>query len=83
MPEPAEGERLFGALVAAAKRRHAPVATGRFGANMQVALVNDAPANGLSEGADFAVPESPIPVRLRNSISRNGKPMVRAITIPV
>ena len=41
--DPADGERLFAALVAAAQRRHAPVATGRFGANMQVALVNDGP----------------------------------------
>ncbi len=40
---PAEGERLFHALVAAARQRHAPVETGRFGAHMQVALVNDGP----------------------------------------
>lgn len=40
---PAEGERLFHALVAAARKRHAPVETGRFGAHMQVALVNDGP----------------------------------------
>jgi D-tyrosyl-tRNA(Tyr) deacylase len=40
---PAEGERLFRALVAAARQRHAPVETGRFGAHMQVALVNDGP----------------------------------------
>jgi D-tyrosyl-tRNA(Tyr) deacylase len=41
--EPAEGERLFEALVAAARRRHAPVETGRFGARMEVTLVNDGP----------------------------------------
>lgn len=41
--EPAEGERLFEALVAAARRRHGAVATGRFGARMEVALVNDGP----------------------------------------
>ena len=40
---PAEGERLFHALVAAARKRHAQVETGRFGAHMQVALVNDGP----------------------------------------
>ena len=33
----------FNALVDAIRRRHDPVATGRFGADMQVALVNDGP----------------------------------------
>jgi len=41
--EPEVGEALFEALVAAARQRHEPVATGRFGARMQVALVNDGP----------------------------------------
>ena len=41
--EPAAGEALFEALVAAARQRHQPVETGRFGARMQVALVNDGP----------------------------------------
>lgn len=41
--EPAVGEALFEALVAAARQRHQPVETGRFGARMQVALVNDGP----------------------------------------
>jgi D-tyrosyl-tRNA(Tyr) deacylase len=40
---PAEGQRLFDYLFAAAGRAHAPVASGRFGADMQVALVNDGP----------------------------------------
>ena len=40
---PAEGERLFNALLAQARRRHAEVAAGRFGADMQVGLVNDGP----------------------------------------
>lgn len=40
---PADGERLFEALAAAARRRHAPVETGRFQAHMRVALVNDGP----------------------------------------
>lgn len=40
---PAEGERLFHALVAAARQHHAQVETGRFGAHMQVSLVNDGP----------------------------------------
>lgn len=40
---PEEAERLFGALVGNAKRRHPAVEAGRFGADMQVALVNDGP----------------------------------------
>lgn len=40
---PADGARGFAALVAACSARHAPVATGRFGADMQVQLVNDGP----------------------------------------
>ena len=38
-----DGERLYDCFVAAARRRVATVATGRFGAMMQVALVNDGP----------------------------------------
>jgi D-aminoacyl-tRNA deacylase len=40
---PADGERLFDLLVQRARATHAPVATGRFGADMQVRLVNDGP----------------------------------------
>jgi D-tyrosyl-tRNA(Tyr) deacylase len=40
---PADGRRLFDHAVQAARRRHADVATGEFGAHMQVALVNDGP----------------------------------------
>ena len=40
---PDEGRRLFDHLVARARQAHQPVATGRFGADMQVALVNDGP----------------------------------------
>lgn len=40
---PAEGERLFGHFVALARARVGAVATGRFGAEMQVRLVNDGP----------------------------------------
>lgn len=40
---PAEGERLFGHLVATALSRHGDVQTGRFGANMRVTLTNDGP----------------------------------------
>jgi D-tyrosyl-tRNA(Tyr) deacylase len=40
---PAEGERLYEHVVALARQRVARVATGRFGANMQVSLTNDGP----------------------------------------
>jgi D-tyrosyl-tRNA(Tyr) deacylase len=40
---PAEGERLFDYLVARARAAHPAVATGRFGAHMQVSLTNDGP----------------------------------------
>ena len=40
---PAEGERLFAYLLDQARRQHAPVATGRFGAHMRVSLTNDGP----------------------------------------
>jgi D-aminoacyl-tRNA deacylase len=40
---PAEGERLYLVFVEEAKKRHARVATGRFGAHMKVSLVNDGP----------------------------------------
>lgn len=40
---PEEGRRLFDYLAARAAGRHARVATGRFGADMDVALVNQGP----------------------------------------
>ncbi|HEX7914434.1 D-aminoacyl-tRNA deacylase [Rudaea sp.] len=40
---PAEGERWFNRLVELAKIRHSPVEIGRFGAHMEVSLVNDGP----------------------------------------
>jgi D-tyrosyl-tRNA(Tyr) deacylase len=40
---PAEGERLFDLLVERARAAHEMVQTGRFGADMQVGLVNDGP----------------------------------------
>jgi D-tyrosyl-tRNA(Tyr) deacylase len=40
---PADGERLFDLLVQGARAKHQPVATGRFGADMQVSLTNDGP----------------------------------------
>jgi D-tyrosyl-tRNA(Tyr) deacylase len=40
---PEEGGRLFEHLVQLCRERHPNVATGRFGADMQVSLVNDGP----------------------------------------
>ena len=40
---PDEGQRLFELFVAGARTRHPQVETGRFGAHMQVSLVNDGP----------------------------------------
>lgn len=41
--KPAEGERMFENICASARKRHRDVAVGRFGADMQVHLVNDGP----------------------------------------
>jgi D-tyrosyl-tRNA(Tyr) deacylase len=40
---PAEGERAYLAFAAALQAETVPVATGRFGADMAVSLVNDGP----------------------------------------
>ena len=40
---PLLGERLYDAVLRIARERHATVAAGRFGAEMQVHLVNDGP----------------------------------------
>jgi D-tyrosyl-tRNA(Tyr) deacylase len=40
---PAEGERLFACFAAQVRERHGQVATGVFGADMRVSLVNDGP----------------------------------------
>ncbi len=40
---PDEGRRLYDYFVTQARRRHGDVQTGRFGAEMQVHLVNDGP----------------------------------------
>jgi len=41
--DPALGESLFGHLVERAKQQHPTVASGEFGADMQVSLTNDGP----------------------------------------
>ncbi|QRY80046.1 D-tyrosyl-tRNA(Tyr) deacylase [Pseudomonas sp. PDNC002] len=46
---PEKGAALFDLLVEQARARHPLVATGRFGANMQVHLVNDGPVTFLLE----------------------------------
>ncbi len=40
---PELGRHLFDAVLRLARERHAPVAAGRFGADMQVHLINDGP----------------------------------------
>jgi D-tyrosyl-tRNA(Tyr) deacylase len=40
---PAEGERLYEGFAKALRAQRVEVATGKFGADMQVALVNDGP----------------------------------------
>jgi len=40
---PEEGERLYNYFVGQAKAQHANIATGQFGADMQVSLTNDGP----------------------------------------
>jgi D-tyrosyl-tRNA(Tyr) deacylase len=40
---PEQGQRLFEHLLARAREVYSPVASGRFGADMQVTLTNDGP----------------------------------------
>jgi D-tyrosyl-tRNA(Tyr) deacylase len=40
---PKKGEALFNYFVSYAKNNFSPIQTGQFGANMQVALINDGP----------------------------------------
>lgn len=44
---PAQGAELFEHLVAMAREQHSHVATGSFGADMQVHLINDGPVTFL------------------------------------
>ena len=44
---PEHAERLYNQVIARARARHAPVACGVFGADMQVELVNDGPVTLL------------------------------------
>ncbi len=49
--QPEQAHLLFMHLVEQARLRHAPVATGIFGAHMQVSLVNDGPVTFWLESA--------------------------------
>lgn len=46
---PAQGRELFELLLSEARAQHALVASGRFGADMQVQLINDGPVTFLLE----------------------------------
>lgn len=46
---PAQGEELFNLLVAQIRTAWPHIATGKFGADMQVALINDGPVTFLLE----------------------------------
>lgn len=47
--EPALARTLFDAFVRALQAAHQPIATGTFGADMQVSLINDGPVTFLLE----------------------------------
>jgi D-tyrosyl-tRNA(Tyr) deacylase len=51
---PAEGQRLFERALGLARARHPQVASGRFGASMQVHLVNDGPVTFWLQAAPAA-----------------------------
>ncbi|MDB2448847.1 D-aminoacyl-tRNA deacylase, partial [bacterium] len=46
---PTDGERIFDALVDSVRRQYQRVQTGRFGADMQIELLNDGPVTFLLE----------------------------------
>jgi D-tyrosyl-tRNA(Tyr) deacylase len=46
---PAQAEVLYAYMLQGLRRRHAPVAAGVFGADMQVSLTNDGPVTFLLE----------------------------------
>ena len=52
---PDQGRRLFGYLLDQARQQYAPVATGQFGAHMQVSLVNDGPVTFWLQAAPNTV----------------------------
>lgn len=46
---PADAQGLYQTILTSLKNKHAPVAAGSFGADMEVALVNDGPVTFLLE----------------------------------
>lgn len=54
--DPAEGERLYDYFVERARAALGRIGTGRFGAHMQVSLVNDGPVTFLLEASPHPVP---------------------------
>lgn len=56
--EPAVARQLFAHFLALAQARHARVAAGQFGANMQVSLVNDGPVTFWLESATGTASQS-------------------------
>ena len=55
---PEDGRRWFDRLVALARTTHPRVATGRFGAHMQVRLVNDGPVSFIVRSSVNAAPRA-------------------------
>ena len=55
---PAEGERLFADFVVQLRKLHPLVHAGRFGADMQVSLVNDGPVTFWLQVAPKAKPQA-------------------------
>jgi D-tyrosyl-tRNA(Tyr) deacylase len=53
---PEQGARLFAALAARLRQGQVPVATGEFGAAMQVALVNDGPVTLILDSRGASPP---------------------------
>ncbi|NQZ33008.1 MAG: D-tyrosyl-tRNA(Tyr) deacylase [Oceanospirillaceae bacterium] len=49
---PAHGEKIYDAFVTSAKTSHNKVASGEFGADMQVSLTNDGPVTFMFEFKD-------------------------------
>jgi D-tyrosyl-tRNA(Tyr) deacylase len=56
---PADGRRLFDYFVRQARQRHAQVACGQFGADMQVSLTNDGPVTFWLQTRPKAAPSAP------------------------
>jgi len=58
---PEVAEPLYGAFANAVRLQGIPVATGRFGTQMQVELVNDGPVTLVLDTRELSVPRRPSP----------------------